>query len=606
MPLVLVVILGAGCDGPHAYVNEIRPPMVQPIERTGPTTSAPALMSLDNSSQRIAGAQATTQPSIDEIILLEIPDPSAAEQVYRKRIEMGRGRFSDSLIREAEAVYFGTRGGELGDERGALSYMREIERPKKVRLSLWEAIRRATANNYSVHAESYGPAISTAQVVQAEAAFDAAFFTNLNGTVQDRPTPSPLVFGRTNATVWQTGVRKLLATGATATLSFELDRSYQKLSAQARSSAINPAYNEIFTAELRQPFLRNFGIDFTRANINIRKNERRIAVERFRRTLMDRLNETERAYWTLAFARRNVVITAELLSQAERTLSQVIARIDYDAYQTLRANSEAAVEARRAEYIQVKNAVLDAEDALLNLLNDAELPLRADVELIPTDVPTAVPIVRDRYHEIETAVFQRPEIKEAQYSIELARLQLGVAKNQALPQLDGIFRITANGLGRNGDKAFDQVAGWDYADGFVGLEFLWNFAERAERAGIRAAKMAESQSVYVLKQTIEAVITDCRTQLRALNTSYESVLPNAAAVESSRENLRSIQEREERKSPEQLNTVLQAQVQLAGNRRNLLQALTQYNQAISAVERAKGTLLDYNNITVGELPEAPE
>lgn len=569
--------------------------------QTMATTSAPSLESLTDPLVSFDRVMTTTQPTTVEVVLQHIPDPTQAEQVFQARLKT----YSETVQRDYKAIFFGEPGTD-SPQPGAMAYIAEIRRAKTFRLSLADAIRRALANNYQIHFEGYGPAITTAQIVQAEAAFDMAFFLNANKAVRDHDTAVKYTWDNSDTTIFQTGVRKLLTSGATATLSYDFTRQQSQLTSQQVPLVYNPAWTENATAELRQPFLKNFGIDFNRAQINIRKDELKISQERFRRTVIDTLNNTETAYWNLVAARRNVVITAELVSQAERTLAQVKARQDYDAYQTLVANSEANVASREAEFIEVKNTVGNAEDALLNILNDPELTFPSDFEIIPTDVPTAIPVVRDRFHEVETALLHRPEIQEAKASVERARIQVGVAKNQALPKLDAVFRIALNGFSNSADAAWDQMMNAEYQDTFVGLEFLWNFGERAERAGIRAATLAHSQAIFVLKKAIDDVITDCRTTLRNLVTRYEQIAPNVVATVASEDNLRSILEREERKSPEQLNTVLTAQTQLAQNRRALLQSLVNYNQAIVNLERAKGTLLEYDNVVLSEIPRTSD
>jgi len=565
------------------------------------TTSAPSLETLTEPHVSFDRIMATSQPTTVEVILQHIPDPTQAEQVFKARLKT----YSETVQRDYKAIFFGEPSLE-SPQPGAMAYIAEIRRSRTFKLSLAEAVRRALANNYQIHFEGYGPAISTAQIVQAEAAFDMAFFLNTSKAVRDHDTAVKYTWDQGDTTIFQTGVQKLLTSGATARLSYDFTRQYNMLPSQQRPLVYNPSWTDNATAELRQPFLKNFGIDFNRAQINIRKDELRISQERFRRTVIDTLNNTETAYWNLVAARRNVVITAELVSQAERTLAQVKARQDYDAYQTLVANSEANVASRVAEFIEVKNTVGNAEDALLNILNDPQLTFPADYEIIPTDVPTAIPVVRDRFHEVETALVHRPEIQEAKASVERARIQVGVAKNQALPKLDAVFRIALNGFQNSSQAAWDQMMNAEYQDTFVGLEFLWNFGERAERAGIRAATLAHSQAIFVLKKAIDDVITDCRTTLRNLVTRFEQIAPNVVATVASEDNLRSILEREERKSPEQLNTVLTAQTQLAQNRRALLQSLINYNQAIVNLERAKGTLLEYDNVVLSEIPRTGE
>jgi len=431
--------------------------------------------------------------------------------------------------------------------------------------------------------------------VQAEAAFDAAFFGNVNRNNTDQPSPNQFP-PKTDTTTITGGIRKLLVTGATVTLTHNQVRVENRPNAALRW---NPVWTDNFAAELRQPLLRNFGIDFNRAQINIRKLQRQANEEAFRARVINILDQTEQAYWTLVAARRDVVTSAETLAHAQNTLDQVEARKDFDAYQTLVYRSQTAVKAREFDYINVKNRVRNAEDQLLNLLNDPELPLSADYEILPEDNPMLTPVVRDRFKIVETALERRPELVQARDSVDIARLQLGIAKNQALPRLDAVYRMTVNGIGGNADRAWDQMTGGNFTDNFVGIEFAWNFGERAERAGIRIAALQQSQAVLQYKRSLDDVITDCRVALRNLETNFNQIGPSYQAVIAAHENLRSLQERQERKSPAELDTVLSAQVNLADARRGFLQAVTQYNTGIIDVERAKGTLLEYDNVFLG-------
>ncbi|HVP11045.1 MAG TPA: TolC family protein, partial [Phycisphaerae bacterium] len=120
--------------------------------------------------------------------------------------------------------------------------------------------------------------------------------------------------------------------------------------------------------------------------------------------------------------------------------------------------------------------------------------------------------------------------------------------------------------------------------------------------GIRIACLQQSQTVLQYKKALDDVITDCRVALRNLETNYEQIGPSQQAVIAAHENLRSLQERQERKSPAELDTILSAQVNLADSRRGFLQAVIQYNTGIIDVERSKGTLLEYDNVVLSQQP----
>ena len=157
-------------------------------------------------------------------------------------------------------------------------------------------------------------------------------------------------------------------------------------------------------------------------------------------------------------------------------------------------------------------------------------------------------------------------------------------------------------MGGSADRAFDQMTSANFINHFVGLTFLWNFGERAERAGIRIAALQQSQAVLAYKRALDDIITDCKVALRNLNTNYKQLRPSYQGVIAASENLRSLEERQERKSPAELNTILNAQTSLAAARRALLTSVINYNIGIVDVERAKGTLTEYDNVVLAERP----
>jgi len=582
------LLLGVSCQKKQTNLDDIQVQRYQQrMEKKPSYADAPPLTPIDAPAPvELSGKPAATEPSLDGAIWLHIPDPDVAPAVLKKRLEITR--LSKMIQKEYSDIYRDTK-----------RYIEEIKRPHQVRLSLADCIRRALANNYQVKLDGYAPAISTAQVVQAEAAFDTAFFANINRDNDDTPTPTTLISGDRDTTIVQGGIRKLLVSGANVTLTYTLTR----VDAPGfRFNTLNPAWTENFAAQIVQPLLRGFGIDFNRAQINISKNQRKIDEQTFRASVITTLVNTEQAYWTLVAARRDVVISAELLAQANLTYRQVKARLDYDAYKTLLYQSDSSVKQREFDYINVKNRVRNAEDQLLNILNDPELPLSAGLEIIPVDGPTTVQTVRDRFSTVEIALKRRPEIIQARHAVDIARLQLGIAKNQALPQMDFTYRMTLNGLGPSADRGFDQLTGANFINQFVGLQFLWNFGERAERAGIRIAALQQSQAVLRYKQALDNIITDCKVALRNLDTNYEQLSPSYQGVIAAAENLRSLEERQERKSPAELNTILSAQTQLATARRALLQAAINYSNGMVDVERAKGTLPEYDNVVLTERP----
>ncbi|MFQ5429760.1 MAG: hypothetical protein ACE5E1_05560, partial [Phycisphaerae bacterium] len=240
-PLILTIgllLLGVRCHSPQAG------PAGDQVERyedrmtaTMPVVAAPDLPAMDQPAPvELSGEVAATEPSLDTAIWLHLPDPSTAPEIFKKRLEITRFG-QENIEREYREIYQETE-----------KLIKEIERPRQVRLTLADCLRRALANNYQIKIDGYAPAISTAQVVQAEAAFDVAFFANVNRNNTDRPTPSQLLASATDTTIVNGGIRKLLATGANVTLSHVMTRIDNP---GFQFQTLNPSWTQNFQAELR-------------------------------------------------------------------------------------------------------------------------------------------------------------------------------------------------------------------------------------------------------------------------------------------------------------------------------------------------------------------
>ncbi len=520
--------------------------------------------------------------SIAQSLEWQMPDPSVAPELFEARaktIEDERRRRDYERVSEA-----------------AVQHLKTLKRDRQVRLSLADAVRRALANSYAIRVAGFEPAVSTAQVVEAEAMFDSTFYANWLEIFQDQATASALQGTSTKNRSFAGGIRKLLSTGTQVDIGYNWSRTKTDNSFQE----LNPAYNNDMTVQLVQPFLRNFGIDFNRSQIRIRKLERKINYERFRQTVRDTLSNVEKAYWELVRRRRDISITAELLAQTEETYRYIRARQDFDAFAILIANSQASVELRRVDLIRAVDEAKRAEDNLKALLNDPELNQAGYVEIIPVDVPEAVPIVVDPLGEIQAALDHRSELKERELEIESAHIAVGTAKNQVLPKFDAVFTYKVTGLGANPDRAFDQLTQNRFHEYQVGVQFEWPIGSRAARAKLKQAKLRYQQAIAARKAQIAQILLDVNNAVRTLNSAQEAIHPAQTATKAAEKNVQATKERAERKSPAELETELNGQQNLAQARRTFLEALVGYNIAISELERAKGTLLHYNNVILEE------
>ncbi len=529
---------------------------------------------------RPIGPGVTTRPAdhpSGEEIDQEIPDPAS---------ELAR---IDRLLARSDVP---------APERRAMERLRErlagILRKETVRLGLGEAIRRTLQNNYGIQVQSYNPAIEATRIVEAEAQFDAVFFSSFSYNRQDRPASSQLQGTQSDTRVFSGGIRKLLSTGTQVQASYAMTRTKTNLSYQT----LNPAYFNQFIVEFQQPLLRGFGLDFNRAQIEINRLSRQVSLAQLRREIRETLFRVEQAYWRLLQARRSVAVQARLLEELQSILAALEARKDYDVYPILLNQTSSRIQLQEAQFIQAVNNMHSAEVFLKGIINDPALNQVVDVDIIPTDTPTLEPLMLDQLGELSAALTHRAELHEARLAIEQAQIAIGVAKNQALPQLNLLFRYVVDGLGGTPHSAFSQLSDHDFTEYVVGLEFEWPIGNRGPEAALRRARLQQAQAIAAHRTQIELVITEVKQTILDLQSNFEQVGPNFRAARAAFDQLRATRAKMERRDPANLNVELTANQDLASARLGLLQAIVDYNVNIVDLERRKGTLLRFNNVVI--------
>ncbi|MCH8967250.1 MAG: TolC family protein [Planctomycetes bacterium] len=523
--------------------------------------------------------QDTPGPLPSDRLLWHMPDPEEYRSVLTHDLQEARNRQDKTRIRYLERVL-----AETGT----------IRRATQVRLTLEEVLQRVLENSYSLERMRFNPAIETTRIVEAEAAFDAVFFTNIQKANIDRPSGSQLSATDIDQFTSSYGLRKAFPTGMQVSGSWDLNRLKTALSFQQ----INPEYTSTFSLSLRQPLLRGFGIDFNRSQIRIANTNREISNWVFHRDVEQLLRDAEASYWELVKARRNLAIFARLLADFEAIYSYLWARKDFDVIPVQLAASKADLEAERARFVVLRAQVFDTEDLLLAVMNDPNLPLGCGVEIIPEDFPQLGPIGVDVLAEVQTALENRPEIKEAQLAVDVAKIQVGQTRNLELPRLDVTFRYTVDGLSGTADRAFDQMTGSNFISYFVGVEFELPIGNRAPRAAHRRSQLQYQQAEVALKALFELVILEVHQSASKLTTAYDQIRPSYESTEARTREVESLLARAERKDHGTLINELGARRALANARRGTLEAIVDCNVAVIELEQAKGTLLRYNNVVI--------
>ena len=477
-----------------------------------------------------------------------------------------------------------------------------------VRLTLQDVVTRAVKNNKEIQAAGFGPGIEGARVIEAEARFDPSFFSNAGVDKTDQISPgqtfqqfAPSDPFEDDAEVFtiQSGLRQVLETGAQVEARYQLQQTDQD---PIRANP-NPYNTAELVLQITQPLLRDFGTRVNRARIVIARNNQRISLLEFRRTAEEQLTELETRYWQLVGAEREVRIQEELLEMTIKTAEILYKRLGQDVTRVQVSQANASVENRRAVLVRAKANVKTLSDQLKQLMNDDDFPVASPTLVLPGSTPLEEPVIFDRNELINTALEHRTELAQQQLRVDNATETFEAARNNTLPQLNFVGSLTSQGL--DDDFRSGVAAQSDYRNiGYTaGLQFEVPLGNREARAIYRRTLLTRSQEISRYSGLVDQVVLDVQNQHREVETTWNEVIATRDARFANFDSLRAIEQREaanEPLTPTFVQLKLDTQERLAQAAIAEVNAISNYNSAILRLERAKGTLLRYYNITLEE------
>ena len=476
------------------------------------------------------------------------------------------------------------------------------EDTKSVNLSLQEAVAMAVRNNLDVQVARMTPAVSQTRIVQAQAVFDATFFTNLNFSNLDTPQPTgavPSFSGNTQrqTTELSTGIRKPLTTGGRITVQTDLNRHF----ATPTYFSVNKYYDADVMVNLEQPLLRNFGSDVNRANIILTRNDKLAEAQQLKKSLLQVAAQVEAGYWNLYFTQQQLRIYVRLLERSTDDRDRLIERRGYDASPVEITEANSYVELQRADVIRSRSQVRSASDKLKRLINSPDLPIADETLIVPVDAPSDQPIAFSLLDLVTESLRSRPEMKIALIDIKDATVRQRVADNARLPLLNVAATVQYNGIGvTNPGDAYDQVDDADFIDYLLGAQFEMPIGNRQAEGLYRQRQLERRSAALVYQRQAQDVVLEVKDALRTVQTSYELIGATRAARRAAADSLRAIEVQEASGvalTPQFLiNQKLSTQERLANAEIQEVQALTDYHNAIASLYQAVGTLLKRNNI----------
>lgn len=476
---------------------------------------------------------------------------------------------------------------------------------KRVAVSLQRVVRTTVENNLGVQFARLAPAVTEADVVQAEAAFDWTLFSNFNWADIDEQRPRPIFGGTASGSQFAqsqnvtstTGLRRQLATGGQFTVQQEM--SYVDDQTLFAGQTPNPANTLGVTLQYDQPLLRNFGSEVAQAQIRLTRNAERSKIADLKRELIRSITDSERTYWRLVVAHRDLLILQRLLERGEKVRDQLKSREKLDATPAQIADAIARVERRKADLYRAQTVLRNQSDRLKSLMNDPTMPLGSEILLVPADAAIDEPVKYSMLDSVEKAVVNRPEVQQAVLSIDDTSIRQTVADRARLPQLDLRLQTKWSALDDNIGSTYENVFDGTFVNYLVGLVFEQPLGNRRAEADYRKRRLERMQAVISYRNTIQQVLLEVKNSLNNVTTNYRLIEQTRVSRFAASEVLRALEVEKQtigRYTVERLDLEFNRQESLAQAEREEILALSDYNTAIAELSAAMGSTLERNQI----------
>lgn len=435
-------------------------------------------------------------------------------------------------------------------------------------------------------------------------------------------------------------LQKQMATGASLTLSHNVN--YQGINSPPSQRLFPSVYTGNVQAQYRHPLLAGSGVEFNRiagptnsnplriSGVNqgvvIARINEDISIADFEAAVRNLLKDVEDLYWELALAYR--AYDAEIIARNS----------NLEVWRFTKNNVESAGRLTAADLAQSEEAFFDsrsrAEEALARIYaTEAELrrlmglPVNDGCILRPVDEPTTAEFLPDWHMSLAEAMTNRVELRRQKWLIKSLELQLKAAHSLVRPRLDFVSQYQVNMFGdhllsysdqdeaqsptQGLNSAYETLTQGNQTGWNLGFEFVMPFGFRTANSQVRNLELQVAKARKLLAEQELEVSHELGRAFQELDRAYQTAQTNFNRRRAAQLRVQAAQVKvdvglDSGQGGSSVDLLLRAQISLAQAEVAYYNSLIAYNQAIAAVHYRKGTLLEFNNVTLAEGPWDPQ
>jgi outer membrane protein len=447
--------------------------------------------------------------------------------------------------------------------------------------------------------------------------YDPSVIGQLNWTHATTPESSILDAGVpalvTNTSNANVGIQQGFSSGAQVALNY--DNSHQ--SWNSLYASYNPYTTSSLGLTVTQPLMRNFGPSLNRRFIRIAGDERKIGSLLFQQQLLATVYGVVRLYTDFVALYEDVKVKQESVRSAEKLLEDVNAQVEEGTLAPVEATrANAQVFSTRQDLANSQGLLEEQEAILKNVLTrtgNSDPEVQA-VHIIPTDM-LSIPEkeeVRPIQDLMTEAMERRPDLKQAQLQVDIGKIGLEGSRSLTKPELDvvgvlqnsglagplsGLEPGSSAGLAGGYGSVLDQLFSRKYPTYGIGLQLNLPIRNRIAEADLARDEIQVKQyeiRTRELENEARLEIDDALIAMRRARASAQAATQARLLQEQSLE----VEQAKFEVGASTSFFVIQYESLLAQARSTEVAAQSAYVKARAALQRAIGTILDENGVSV--------
>ncbi len=402
--------------------------------------------------------------------------------------------------------------------------------------------------------------------------------------------------------------------------------------------SVSPALNSSFQFRLTQHLLQGFGFPANTRFIRIAKNNRELSDVAFRLQVITTVDQIENMYWDLVYAYENLRVKEESLAFSDKTLSDTKKQVEIGSLapiEAVRAQSTVAADQQALTVaktnLQLQQLIM--KNALSRTLHD---PALANADVVPT---STMEVPQDEQLQptedlVNEALKHRAELVEQRISLNSQQIANKALRSALMPTLDAFAYYGGSGLGGSQNPAsvcqdpttqqfcatanpnpnlsqspltpsvgytstLNQLINSSAPDKGIGLQLNIPLRNRAAQAVQVRGELEYRQEQMAMQQTENRVSIEVRQAQFAVEQNRASVASAQAAVDYAKQSL-DAEQKKYQFGTSTTTAVLQTRSALATAESTLMSAMAAYEKSRVELDRAIGTLLDKNGISVDD------